>query len=99
MEGEEVFRVIVPTTPRTTSDNFDIADEVFTSKSLRIVDGTVSELSVSVNTQTVNEGNSIDFTVSLLGSGDVDVFAGRELGFTWEVNCGEEVNTDGGLCG
>ena len=90
VEGDEVFRVIVPTTPRTTSDDFNISEEVFTSDPVLILDRTVSELSVSVDTrivdEDVNRGNDIEFTVSLSDS----VTAGRDLVFA--VSCGGEVS-------
>ena len=92
VEGEEVFRVIVPTTSRITSDLYDIADEVFTSDLVRILDGTTSDLSVSVDAQIVddgvNEGDDIEFTVSLSD----DDTAGRDLAF--EVSCGGEVSEE-----
>ncbi len=88
VEGNEPFRISVPTAARTTSDLFTIQDFEFTSDLITVLDITESELSVSASTQTAAEGERVEFTVSLSG----DVRAGRDLVFA--VSCGGEVNEE-----
>ena len=90
LEGDEIFRVMVPIMGRPESDDFVIQSVVFFSEDVTIEDENSGEITISPVLQSVNEGDTAMFIVNLSG-GATD----RDSIFvSWSVSCGGDITAD-----
>ena len=86
VEGDEIFRVIVPIAGRPVSVDFVIESMDFPSDDVTIVDDDADRvlmISITTASVTVSEGSVAVFTVELTGGVTDD-----DLSVVWSVNCG-----------
>ena len=86
VEGDEIFRVIVPIAGRPVSVDFVIESMDFPSDDVTIVDDDADRvlmISITAASVTVSEGSVAVFTVELTGGVTDD-----DLSVVWSVDCG-----------
>ena len=97
LEGDEIFRVMVPIMGRPESDDFVIQSVVFFSEDVTIEDENSGEITISPVVQSVDEGDTAMFIVNLSGGAtDRD-----SIVVSWSVSCGGDITAsdfDGSPC-
>ena len=98
LEGEEMFRLLLPSVGREVSEGFVLSTSAVSSEEVIILDTTSGIVGLSGLSSSVSEGTSVEFRVYLEGG---VVAEDSDISVDWAVACNSSVSAndfEGGMC-
>ena len=98
LEGEEMFRLLLPSVGREVSEGFVLSTSAVSSEEVIILDTTSGIVELSGLSSSVSEGTSVEFRVYLEGG---VVAEDSDISVDWAVACNSSVSAndfEGGMC-